>query len=108
MSVGVEFADQRISVFFRGGREVGDKGLDQLTAGAAEGRGAAEVRGISFHEIGIEVVLADQKAELIAEPWLAIAISVGWNVRSDGEETAVGRGALENAPNSSTEQRPIP
>ena len=77
MSVGVEFADQGIAVFFRGRREVGDKGLDQLAAGAAEGRGAAEVRGIGFHEIGIEVVLADQKAELIAEPRLAVAISVG-------------------------------
>ena len=69
--------------------------------------GAAEVRRVGFHEIRIEVVLADQKAELIAEPGLAVAIPleecpVRW--RGNGGSS----GALENAPNSSTEQRPIP
>src|SRR5208283_1759567 len=77
LSVGVEFAYQRIAIFFRCGCEMGDKGLDQFTAGAAKCRGAAEVCGIGLHEIRIEVVLADQKAELIAEPGLAGAISVG-------------------------------
>ena len=52
---------------------MGDKGLDQFTAGAAEGFRAAEVCGVRFDEIRIEVVLADQEAELIAEPGLAVA-----------------------------------
>ena len=73
----MEFADQGSAVFFLGGREMGDKGLDQFTAGAAKGGCAAEICRIGFREIGIEVVLADQKAELIAEPRLAVAISIG-------------------------------
>ena len=56
---------------------MGDKGLDQLPAGAAESCGAAEVGGILLHEIGIEVVLADQKAELIPEPRLAVSRTIG-------------------------------
>jgi spore cortex formation protein SpoVR/YcgB (stage V sporulation) len=72
LGIGIEFADQRIPVFFRRGRKVGDKGFDQLPAGAAECRGAAEIRGISFYEIRVEVVLANQKTELIAEPGLPL------------------------------------
>jgi hypothetical protein len=52
---------------------MGDEGLDQLTAGAAEGGGAAKVGCVGFDEIRIEVVLADQKAELIPKPGLAVA-----------------------------------
>ena len=56
---------------------MGDEGLDQFTAGAAEGRGAAEVSSIGSHQIRIEIVLADQKAELIPKPGLAIAGTIG-------------------------------
>ena len=56
---------------------MGDEGLDQFTTGAAEGFRAAEVRRVGLHEIRVEVVLADQQAELIAEPGLAIARTVG-------------------------------
>jgi len=54
-----------------------NKGLDELAACASECFRAAEVRGIGLHEIRIEVVPANQKAELVSEPRLAVAISVG-------------------------------
>ena len=56
--------------------EVGDKGLDRFTGGVAKRFRAAEICRISLHEICIEVVLADQKAELVAEPGLAVARAV--------------------------------
>ena len=63
----------------------------------------------SLHEIGIEVVLADQKAELIPEAGLAVGRAVGGGkCPFDGGAATEDLGALENAPNSSTEQRPIP
>ncbi len=55
---------------------MGDEGFDQIAAGALEGFGAAEIGGVRFDEIRIEVVLADQKAELIAEPGLAVVRAV--------------------------------
>ena len=51
---------------------MGDEGFDQITTGFFEGFGAAEVGGVGLHECGIEVVLADQKAELIAQSRLAV------------------------------------
>ena len=52
---------------------MGDEGRDQIPGGAGEGLRAAEVSRISLHECRIEIVLTNQKAQLIAEPWLAIA-----------------------------------
>jgi len=52
---------------------MGNKGFDQFTAGTAQRFRAAEVRGVCLDEIGIEVVLANQEAELIAKPRLAVA-----------------------------------
>ena len=75
--VRVQFTDQSISVFFRGRRKMENKGLDELAACASECFRAAEDRGIGLHEIRIEVVPANQKAELVSEPRLAVAISVG-------------------------------
>jgi hypothetical protein len=48
-----------------------------FTAGATESRGAAEVGSVNLDKVRIEVVLADQKAELIAEPRLAVSIFIG-------------------------------
>ena len=49
-------AGPREHLSFGSGSEMGDEGLDQLTAGAAEGGGAGCV---GFDEIRIEIVLAD-------------------------------------------------
>ncbi len=53
-----------------------DEGLDQIAAGPAEGFRAAEVCGVSLNESRIEVVLADQQAELIPQPGLTIRRTV--------------------------------
>ncbi len=50
-----------------------NEGFNQLAAGSAEGLRAAKICGVRFHQIRIEIVLADQKAELIAQPGLAVA-----------------------------------
>ena len=55
---------------------MGDERLDQFSTGSAEGFGAAEVRGICLHEIRIEVVPADEKAELIPQPGLTIGRAI--------------------------------
>ena len=52
---------------------MGDEGFDQIPSSPGESLRAAEVGGISLHKCGIEAVLANQKAQLIAEPRLAIA-----------------------------------
>jgi len=56
---------------------MGDKGLDQFAASTAEGFGTTEVRSVGFNEIWIEVVLADQEAELIPEAGLPVAGTIG-------------------------------
>ena len=45
-----------------------DKGFDQLATSALQGFSAAEMGGIGLDEVRIEIVLADQEAELVAEP----------------------------------------
>jgi hypothetical protein len=70
----IELADETIPVFFRRCRQVGDEGLDQVPAGLPDGLGTAEVRGVGLHEVGIEVVLADQEAEPVAETRLAVVV----------------------------------
>ena len=69
---GIELADQAITVFFGRCSQMGDEGFDQIAAGLLKCFGTAEVGGVGLHEVRIEVVLADQKAELIAETRLAI------------------------------------
>ena len=77
MGIGIQFADQRIPVFFGAIGKMGDKGLDQFAARAAECFGATEISGIRLHEVRIEFVLADQKTELMPETRLAVTGTVG-------------------------------
>jgi hypothetical protein len=55
---------------------VGDKGLDQVPTGSAESFRAAEIRGVRLNKSRIEVVLTDQKAESIPQPWLSVVGSI--------------------------------
>jgi hypothetical protein len=52
---------------------MGDKGLHQISAGSAQSLRTAEIRGVRLNKSWIKIVLADQKAELIPEPGLAVA-----------------------------------
>ena len=60
---------------------MGDEGLDQIAARVLKGFGTAEMSGISLDEGRIEVVLADQKAELVAEP-RRTTIRAVWSVKA--------------------------
>ena len=56
--------------------QVVDEGFDLISAGISQGGGAAVIGGIGLHEAGIEVVLADQQAEAVAEARLAVVVAV--------------------------------
>ena len=47
--------------------QMSDEGFDLLSGGIVKGRSPAIIGGISFDQSGIELVLANQKAEAIAE-----------------------------------------
>jgi hypothetical protein len=73
LSVGIQFADQGVSIFLGCSREVGDEGLHGFTAGFAERFATAVVRRVALYEARIELEFADQKAKLIAESGLRLA-----------------------------------
>lgn len=50
-----------------------NEGFDQIATGFGHGLSAAEVRGICFYEFRIQIVLANEKAELITETRLTAA-----------------------------------
>jgi hypothetical protein len=66
--------------------QVVNESLDLLTTGIAEGSGSTVISGISFHEAGIELVLADQQAKAVAEAGLTVVAVVsggrGWELLS--------------------------
>ncbi|MHB8617569.1 MAG: hypothetical protein ACYC93_16050 [Candidatus Acidiferrales bacterium] len=71
-----EFREKSIAILKGPFGEVVDERLDHIAAGGSQLFGSAELGGIAFHEIGIELVLADQQAEAIAKPRLAIVRAV--------------------------------
>ena len=66
--IAVELAEQSVAVFLGPVGQVGDEGFDLFAGGLTEGFGAAEVYSVRLHEIGIELVLADQLAEAVTDP----------------------------------------
>jgi len=75
MSIRIEFADEPVSIVLGECRELSDKGFNQVTAGLFQGLCTAETNGVCFHERWIEVVLADQQAELVAETSLTVLVA---------------------------------
>jgi hypothetical protein len=69
-------ADQPLAIFGGTFGQIVYEILDQFPAGIAECGGAAVVGGLGLHEASIEVVLANQQAEAVAEARLTIAIVV--------------------------------
>jgi hypothetical protein len=59
---------------------VGHEAFDLLTGGFAEGLGTAEIDGVGLDEVRIELVLADELAESVADLGTAIVsvLSVDW------------------------------
>ena len=52
--------------------QVDDEGFHLLAGGLAESLGAAEIDGVGLHEIGIELVLANELAKAVAELGAAV------------------------------------
>src|SRR5208282_562981 len=74
--VAVQFAEKPGAVFRGPFGQMSDEGLDQVPAGFADFLGSAEISGVSLDQGRIELVLADQQAESITQPRLAIAGTV--------------------------------
>src|SRR5664280_253749 len=61
--VAVELAEQGAAVLLGRFGKLLHEAFDLLTSSVFEGFGTAEVDGIGFHQLGIELVLADDLAE---------------------------------------------
>src|SRR5712692_11535489 len=66
-------AHQPVSVLGGPLGQVVDESLDQVAAGFAQHSRSAVVSGVEFDLGGVELMLADELTEAIAEPGLAIA-----------------------------------
>src|SRR5207237_8494485 len=74
--IAVELAEQGIPIFFGPVSEMSNEGFDLLARGLAQGLSRAEVRRIGLHQDGIELMLADDLAEAVADCRAAI-VSIG-------------------------------
>jgi hypothetical protein len=81
-----------------------DKAFDLLSLRFAKGLGPTEINGVSLHQVGIELMLADKLAEAVSES-RATVISVYWLGWYHWAEDILGP---EVEPSSSTEHIPIP
>src|ERR1019366_5099695 len=79
--IAVELAEQCVPVLLGRLGKLLNEAFDLLTRGVFEGFGAAEIDGIGFHQLGIELVLADDLAEpvadLVTSATIAVPVSIG-------------------------------
>ncbi len=109
LGIAVELAEQGVAVFLGPVGQVRDEAFDLFAGGFAEGFGAAEIDGVGLDEVGIELVLADQLAEAVAN--LGSAVVSVLSIDRLGRELLRlpgGRSGSANDPISSTEQMPMP
>src|ERR1700722_15105477 len=76
LRVRIQFADECVSILLRSGRKLSDERFDQVTARIFKSRGAAEIRGVRLNERWIEIVLANQQAQLVTQSRLSVARAV--------------------------------
>ena len=109
LGIAVELAEQGVAVFLGPVGQVRDKTFDLFAGGLAEGFGAAEIDGVGLDEVGIELVLADQLTEAVANLGAAVVsvLSVDRLRRKLLRLPGGGTGSA-NEPISSTEQMPMP
>jgi hypothetical protein len=74
--IAIKLAEQSVAVPGGPIGQVSDEGLDLALGGVSEGGGSAIVRRIALDEAGIELVLADQQAESVAEARLTVLVAV--------------------------------
>src|SRR5207248_8744196 len=65
--IAVELAEQGIAVFLGPIMEMLDKVLNLLTGCFPQGFDPAKINSIGLHQVGIELVLADDLAKVIAD-----------------------------------------
>src|SRR6202035_3608719 len=65
--VAVELAEQGIAIFLGPVGQVSDESFNLLTGRFAEGFGAAKINGVLLDQARVELVLADQLAEAVAD-----------------------------------------
>src|SRR5207244_3064799 len=70
--VAVELAKQSVTILLGPVREVRNKVFDLVACGFAEGFGAAEIDSVGLDEVGIQLVLADELAETVADLGAAV------------------------------------
>ena len=63
-------------IFRRPVSKIRNERFNLFASGISQVRGTAGVGGISFDEIGIEVMLTDQKTEAIAEARVSILMTI--------------------------------
>ena len=68
--------NQTFRVFDRTQSQIVDEGFDHVPAGISDRGGSAVISGVGFDEVRIELVLADQEAEAVAEAGLAAVVAV--------------------------------
>ena len=59
LSVGIQFADECVSILLRSGGKLSDERFDEVTAGIFKRGGTTEIRGIRLYKRRIEIVLTD-------------------------------------------------
>jgi hypothetical protein len=64
----IEVAEEGLAILLSRVGQVLNELFDLLAAGVLQRIGAAEVDGIGFNQFGVELVLADQLAEPVANP----------------------------------------
>ncbi|PYU30019.1 MAG: hypothetical protein DMG31_15170 [Acidobacteria bacterium] len=90
-AIAVELAEKGWTVFRRPVSQVRNEVFDLFSRGISQVRGTAEIGGISFDQIGIELMLADQEAKAIAESGVTVlmtsvdcggsgSLRIGWTI----------------------------
>jgi hypothetical protein len=74
--IAVELAEKGRAVFRRQVSQIRNEGFDPLPRRISQVRSTAGIGGISFDQVGIELMLPDQKAEAIAETRIPILMTI--------------------------------
>src|SRR5580692_10275609 len=74
--IAVELADEPVAIFGGALGQMADEGFDLLSAGIPQGGGSAVVSSIGLHQASIQMVLANQQTEAVAEARLCVLVAV--------------------------------
>src|ERR1700730_8956556 len=75
--IAIKVAEKGFAIVRGSFGQMVDKCFDLLATCIAQGGGSAVIGGVGLYQTGVEPVLADQEAEAVAEPRLAVMVAVG-------------------------------